>query len=378
MSRYLRPASRLAASARIATVAPRTLPRFTSPASSFALSQRRSFADVKGTKDYTVRDALNEAMAEELEQNEKVFILGEEVAQYNGAYKVTKGLLDRFGDKRVIDTPITESGFCGLAVGAALSGLAPICEFMTFNFAMQAIDQVVNSAAKTLYMSGGIQPCNITFRGPNGFASGVAAQHSQDYSAWYGSIPGLKVVSPWSAEDAKGLLKAAIRDPNPVVFLENELMYGVSFPMSEAAQKDDFVIPFGKAKIERQGKDLTLVSLSRTVGQCMVAAENLKKKYGVEAEVINLRSVKPLDVESIIKSVKKTGHLISVESGFPFAGMGAEILATTMEYGFDYLDAPAQRITGAEVPTPYAQGLEQLSFPTEQLIEDYAAKLLRV
>ncbi|KAI1420477.1 pyruvate dehydrogenase E1 component beta subunit [Xylaria sp. FL1777] len=377
MSRYLRPATRLAASARIATAAPRSLPRLTSSAS-FALSQRRSFADVKGTKDYTVRDALNEAMAEELEQNEKVFILGEEVAQYNGAYKVTKGLLDRFGDKRVIDTPITESGFCGLAVGAALSGLAPICEFMTFNFAMQAIDQVVNSAAKTLYMSGGIQPCNITFRGPNGFASGVAAQHSQDYSAWYGSIPGLKVVSPWSAEDAKGLLKAAIRDPNPVVVLENELMYGVSFPMSAAAQKDDFVIPFGKAKIERQGKDLTLVSLSRTVGQCMVAAEALKKKYGVEVEVINLRSIKPLDVESIIKSVKKTGHLITVESGFPFAGMGAEILATTMEYGFDYLDAPAQRITGAEVPTPYAQGLEQLSFPTEQLIEDYAAKLLRV
>ncbi|KAI0111259.1 pyruvate dehydrogenase E1 component beta subunit [Nemania sp. FL0031] len=376
MSRYLRPAARLAASARIATT-PRTLalPRLTS---SLTVSQRRSFADVKGTKDYTVRDALNEAMAEELEQNEKVFILGEEVAQYNGAYKVTKGLLDRFGDKRVIDTPITESGFCGLAVGAALSGLAPICEFMTFNFAMQAIDQIVNSAAKTLYMSGGIQPCNITFRGPNGFAAGVAAQHSQDYSAWYGSIPGLKVVSPWSAEDAKGLLKAAIRDPNPVVFLENELMYGVSFPMSEAAQKDDFVIPFGKAKIERQGKDLTMVSLSRTVGQCMVAAEALKKKYGVEVEVINLRSIKPLDVESIIKSVKKTHRLISVESGFPFAGMGAEILATTMEYGFDYLDAPAQRITGAEVPTPYAQGLEQLSFPTEQLIEDYAAKLLRV
>ncbi|KAI1111642.1 pyruvate dehydrogenase E1 component beta subunit [Nemania sp. NC0429] len=379
MSRYLRPAARLAASARIATVTPRALPRLTpSLSASFAVSQRRGLADVKGPKEYTVREALNEALAEELEQNEKVFILGEEVAQYNGAYKVTKGLLDRFGEKRVIDTPITESGFCGLAVGAALSGLAPICEFMTFNFAMQAIDQVVNSAAKTLYMSGGIQPCNITFRGPNGFASGVAAQHSQDYSAWYGSIPGLKVVSPWSAEDAKGLLKTAIRDPNPVVFLENELMYGVSFPMSEAAQKDDFVIPFGKAKIERQGKDLTLVSLSRTVGQCMVAAENLKKKYGVEAEVINLRSIKPLDVESIIKSVKKTRHLISVESGFPFAGMGAEILATTMEYGFDYLDAPAQRITGAEVPTPYAQGLEQLSFPTEQLIENYAAKLLRV
>ncbi|KAI0384936.1 pyruvate dehydrogenase e1 component beta subunit-like protein [Hypomontagnella monticulosa] len=375
MSRYLRPAARIAASARTAA-APRALTRF-APAS-FAVSQRRTFADVKGTKEYTVREALNEAMAEELEANEKVFILGEEVAQYNGAYKVTKGLLDRFGDKRVIDTPITESGFCGLAVGAALSGLAPICEFMTFNFAMQAIDQIVNSAAKTLYMSGGIQPCNITFRGPNGFAAGVAAQHSQDYSAWYGSIPGLKVVSPWSAEDAKGLLKAAIRDPNPVVVLENELMYGVSFPMSEAAQKDDFVIPFGKAKIERQGKDLTMVSLSRTVGQCMVAAEALKKKYGVDVEVINLRSVKPLDVETIVQSVKKTHRLVSVESGFPFAGMGSEILAVTMEYAFDYLDAPAQRITGAEVPTPYAQGLEQMSFPTEELIENFTAKVLRV
>ncbi|KAI1391887.1 pyruvate dehydrogenase E1 component beta subunit mitochondrial precursor [Hypoxylon trugodes] len=375
MSRYLRPAARLAASTRT-TIAPRALPQF-APAT-LAVSQRRTFADVKGTKEYTVRDALNEAMAEELEANSKVFILGEEVAQYNGAYKVTKGLLDRFGDKRVIDTPITESGFCGLAVGSALSGLAPICEFMTFNFAMQAIDQIVNSAAKTLYMSGGIQPCNITFRGPNGFAAGVGAQHSQDYSAWYGSIPGLKVVSPWSAEDAKGLLKAAIRDPNPVVVLENELMYGVSFPMSEAAQKDDFVIPFGKAKIERQGKDLTMVSLSRTVGQCMVAAEALKKKYGVDVEVINLRSVKPLDVETIVKSVKKTHRLISVESGFPFAGMGSEILAVTMEYAFDYLDAPAQRITGAEVPTPYAQGLEQMSFPTEGLIENFAAKVLRV
>ncbi|KAI1502022.1 pyruvate dehydrogenase E1 component beta subunit mitochondrial precursor [Biscogniauxia marginata] len=378
MSRYLRPAARLAASARAVASAPRTLPRFSPAAAAFSVSQRRTFADVKGTKDYTVREALNEAMAEELEANEKVFIIGEEVAQYNGAYKVTKGLLDRFGDKRVIDTPITESGFTGLAVGAALSGLAPVVEFMTFNFAMQAIDQIVNSAAKTLYMSGGIQPCNITFRGPNGFAAGVGAQHSQDYSAWYGSIPGLKVVSPWSAEDAKGLLKAAIRDPNPVCVLENELMYGVSFPMSEAAQKDDFVLPFGKAKVERQGKDLTLVSLSRTVGQCMVAAEALQKKYGVEAEVINLRSVKPLDIESIVRSVKKTHRLISVESGFPFAGMGAEILATTMEYAFDYLDAPAQRITGAEVPTPYAQGLEQMSFPTEQLIEDFSAKLLRV
>lgn len=249
---------------------------------------------------------------------------------------------------------------------------------MTFNFAMQAIDQIVNSAAKTLYMSGGIQPCNITFRGPNGFAAGVAAQHSQDYSAWYGSIPGLKVVSPWSAEDAKGLLKAAIRDPNPVVVLENELMYGQSFPMSEAAQKDDFVIPFGKAKIERSGKDITMVSLSRCVGQTLVAAENLKKEYGVEAEVINLRSIKPLDLNTIVESVKKTHRLVVVESGYPAFGVSAEILALTMEYAFDYLDAPAQRITGADVPTPYAQGLEEMSFPTEKLIEDYTAKLLKL
>ncbi|KAL2111968.1 hypothetical protein VUR80DRAFT_8882 [Thermomyces stellatus] len=374
MSRYLRPASRLAAYAR-----PMPMARIQSvPAlASRTALQARTYASA-GTKEYTVRDALNEALAEELEQNPKVFVMGEEVAQYNGAYKVTKGLLDRFGEKRVIDTPITESGFTGLAVGAALSGLHPVCEFMTWNFAMQAIDQIVNSAAKTLYMSGGIQPCNITFRGPNGFAAGVAAQHSQDYAAWYGSIPGLKVVSPWSAEDAKGLLKAAIRDPNPVVVLENELMYGLSFPMSEAAQKDDFVLPIGKAKIERSGKDVTMVSLSRCVGQCMTAAENLKKKYGVEAEVINLRSVKPLDVEAIINSIKKTHRLVAVDSSFPAFGVGSEILALSMEYGFDYLDAPAQRVTGAEVPTPYAQKLEEMSFPTEQLIEDHTAKLLRV
>lgn len=334
-----------------------------------------SAADVK---EYTVRDALNEALAEELEADSKVFILGEEVALYNGAYKVTKGLLDRFGPDRVIDTPITESGFAGLAVGAALAGLKPITEFMTWNFAMQAIDQIINSAAKTHYMSGGIQPCNITFRGPNGFAAGVAAQHSQDYTAWYGSIPGLKVVSPWSSEDAKGLLKAAIRDPNPVVVLENELLYGQSFPMSAAAQKDDFVIPFGKAKIERVGKDITLVSLSRCVGQCLTAAEKLKSEYGVEAEVINLRSIKPMDVEAIVKSVKKTGNLIAVESGFPSFGVSSEILALSMEYMFDYLDSPAQRITGAEVPTPYAQGLEAMSFPDEDLIFRKAAQLLRV
>ncbi|OJD13829.1 hypothetical protein AJ78_05752 [Emergomyces pasteurianus Ep9510] len=373
--RLLRPASRLVSS-RLSSAPLRSAfkPAVFSP----PVSQRRTYATPSGTKEVTVRDALNEALAEELQLNQKVFILGEEVAQYNGAYKVTKGLLDRFGPKRVIDTPITEAGFCGLAVGAALAGLHPVCEFMTFNFAMQAIDQIVNSAAKTHYMSGGIQPCNITFRGPNGFAAGVAAQHSQDYSAWYGSIPGLKVVTPWSAEDAKGLLKAAIRDPNPVVFLENELMYGESFPMSEAAQKDDFVLPIGKAKIERVGKDLTIVSLSRCVGQAMRAAAELKQKYGVEAEVINLRSVKPLDVETIIKSVKKTGHLMAVESGFPMFGVGSEILALSMEYAFDYLQAPAVRVTGAEVPTPYALKLEQMSFPQDDTIVTHAAKLMRV
>ncbi|TKA82059.1 Pyruvate dehydrogenase E1 component subunit beta, mitochondrial [Friedmanniomyces simplex] len=373
--RVLRPAAQLLRSS------PSALPRcsFQKLAAPVTASRwSRSYAAPSGSKEMTVRDALNEAMAEEMEKNSKVFVLGEEVGQYNGAYKVTKGLLDRFGEKRVIDSPITESGFCGLTVGAALAGLHPICEFMTFNFAMQAIDQIINSAAKTHYMSGGIQPCNITFRGPNGFASGVGAQHSQDYSAWYGSIPGLKVVAPYSAEDAKGLLKAAIRDPNPVVVLENELLYGLPFQMSEEAQSDEFVLPFGKAKIERPGKDITMVTLSRCVGQCLVAAEQLKSKYGIEAEVINLRSIKPLDVEAIVKSVKKTGHMMAVESGFPSFGVGAELIALTAEYAFDYLKAPPVRVTGAEVPTPYAQGLEEMSFPSEQLIADYAAKLLRV
>jgi len=249
---------------------------------------------------------------------------------------------------------------------------------MTFNFAMQAIDQIVNSAAKTHYMSGGIQPCNVTFRGPNGFASGVAAQHSQDYSAWYGSIPGLKVVAPWNSEDAKGLLKASIRDPNPIIFLENELLYGEVFPMSEAARKDDFVLPIGKAKIERPGKDLTIVSLSRCVGISLKAAAELKQKYGVDAEVINLRSIKPLDIESIIKSLKKTGRLMAVESGFPMYGVASEILAVAMEYGFDYLTAPAVRVTGADVPTPYALKLEEMSFPQKDTIVGQAAKLLRL
>ncbi|PYI01265.1 pyruvate dehydrogenase E1 component, beta subunit [Aspergillus sclerotiicarbonarius CBS 121057] len=373
--RLFRPAARLLSS-RLSSAPLR--PAFSQTTCAPSILRFRGYATETGTKEVTVRDALNEALAEELEGNQKTFILGEEVAQYNGAYKVTRGLLDRFGPKRVIDTPITEAGFCGLAVGAALAGLHPICEFMTFNFAMQAIDQIINSAAKTHYMSGGIQPCNITFRGPNGFAAGVAAQHSQDYSAWYGSIPGLKVVAPWSAEDAKGLLKAAIRDPNPVVVLENELLYGQAFPMSEAAQKNDFVLPIGKAKIERPGKDLTIVTLSRCVGQSLNAAAELKQKYGVDAEVINLRSVKPLDVETIIQSLKKTGRLMCVESGFPMFGVSSEILALSMEYGFDYLTAPAVRVTGAEVPTPYAAGLEQLSFPQEDTIVSQAAKLLRL
>ncbi|CAG7956620.1 unnamed protein product [Penicillium nalgiovense] len=372
--RLFRPTARLFSS-RLASTALRSNLRQSACAPSIL---RRGYATETGTKEVTVRDALNEALAEELEANQKTFVLGEEVAQYNGAYKVTKGLLDRFGPKRVIDTPITEAGFCGIAVGAALAGLHPICEFMTFNFAMQAIDQIINSAAKTHYMSGGIQPCNITFRGPNGFAAGVAAQHSQDYSAWYGSIPGLKVVSPWSSEDAKGLLKAAIRDPNPVVVLENELMYGQAFPMSEAAQKNDFVVPIGKAKIERPGKDLTIVSVSRCVGQSMTAAAELKQKYGVDAEVINLRSIKPLDVETIIASLKKTGRIMVVESGYPMFGVSSEILALSMEYGFDYLTAPAARVTGAEVPTPYAAGLEAMAFPQEDTIVSQAAKLLRL
>ncbi|GAB1197279.1 thiamine diphosphate-binding protein [Aspergillus pseudonomiae] len=372
--RLFRPAARLLSS-RLS--APRR-PAFPQSACAPFILRSRGYATETGVKEVTVRDALNEALAEELETNPKTFILGEEVAQYNGAYKVTRGLLDRFGPKRVIDTPITEAGFCGLAVGAALAGLHPVCEFMTFNFAMQAIDQIINSAAKTHYMSGGIQPCNVTFRGPNGFAAGVAAQHSQDYSAWYGSIPGLKVVSPWSSEDAKGLLKAAIRDPNPVVVLENELLYGQAFPMSEAAQKDDFVLPIGKAKIERPGKDLTIVSLSRCVGLSLDAAAELKQKYGVDAEVINLRSVKPLDVETIIQSLKKTGRIMCVESGFPMFGVSSEILALAMEYGFDYLTAPAVRVTGAEVPTPYAAGLEQMSFPQVDTILGQATKLLRL
>lgn len=328
-------------------------------------------------KEITVRDALNQALSEELDRDEDVFLMGEEVAQYNGAYKVSRGLLDKFGEKRVIDTPITEMGFTGLAVGAALHGLKPVLEFMTWNFAMQGIDHILNSAAKTLYMSGGKQPCNITFRGPNGAAAGVAAQHSQCYAAWYGSIPGLKVLSPYSAEDYKGLLKAAIRDPNPVVFLENEIAYGETFKVSEEFSSPDFILPIGKAKIEKEGTDLTIVGHSRAFKFAVEAAEILEKDFGIKAEVLNLRSIKPLDVPAIVDSVKKTNHLVTVENGFPGFGVGSEICAQIMESeAFDYLDAPVERVTGCEVPTPYAKELEDFAFPDTEVILRACKKVL--
>ncbi|KAJ3271669.1 pyruvate dehydrogenase E1, beta subunit [Terramyces sp. JEL0728] len=325
----------------------------------------------------TVREALNQAMEEEMRKDDKIFLLGEEVAQYNGAYKVSKGLLEKFGPQRVMDTPITEMGFAGIAVGAALAGLKPICEFMTFNFSMQAIDQIVNSAAKTRYMSGGTVTCPIVFRGPNGAAAGVAAQHSQCFAAWYGSVPGLKVVSPWSAEDAKGLMKAAIRDPNPVVVLENEIMYGKSFNVSSEVLSDEFVIPIGKAKVELEGKDVTIVAHSLAVGQSLEAAEELAKK-GIKAEVINLRSIRPLDIDTIIASVKKTNHLVTVEGGWPHFGVGSEIIAQIMESeAFNYLDAPVLRVTGADIPTPYAANLERFAFPQVTNVVETVEKLLK-
>ncbi|CAG8575832.1 4432_t:CDS:2 [Paraglomus brasilianum] len=343
----------------------------------FSWCHRRWMSTQSDVTQMSVRDALNVAMEEEFVRDERVFLLGEEVGQYNGAYKVSKGLLDKFGPKRVVDTPITEAGFAGLAVGAALSGLRPICEFMTFNFSMQAIDQVINSAAKIHYMSGGTVQCPIVFRGPNGFAAGVAAQHSQDYASWYGSIPGLKVVSPWNSEDAKGLLKASIRDPNPVVFLENELQYGITFPMSPESLSPDFVLPIDKAHILREGKDITIVSYSRTLNFCVEAAEKLESEDGVSVEVINMRSIRPLDLDAIINSVKKTSRLVTVETGFPHFGFGAEISALMMETeAFDYLDAPVERLTGADIPTPYAHNLEELSFPDTNLIVKVARRAL--
>jgi pyruvate dehydrogenase E1 component beta subunit len=311
------------------------------------------------TVSLTVREALRDAMAEEMRSDEDVFLMGEEVGQYQGAYKVSQGLLEEFGEKRVIDTPITESGFTGLGVGAAYTGLKPIIEFMTFNFAMQAIDHIINSAAKTLYMSGGQMGCPIVFRGSNGAASRVGAQHSQCYASWYAHCPGLKVVAPWSAADAKGLLKSAIRDPNPVVFLENELMYGSSFDVPDVP---DFTVPIGKAKVERSGADVTLVTFSMMVGKALEAAETLSSE-GIDAEVINLRTLRPLDTETIVQSVKKTNRLVSVEEGWPVAGMGSEIAAIMMEQAFDHLDAPVVRVHGEDIPMPYAENLEAIALP---------------
>jgi len=319
-----------------------------------------SAAGADGSKEVTIRDALNIALDEELAHDERVFLIGEEVAQYNGAYKVSKGLLDKYGPRRVVDTPITEMGFTGVGVGAAMAGLRPIVEFMTWNFAMQAIDQIINSAAKTHYMSGGTVSSPVVFRGPNGPPTSVGAQHSQCFAAWYSQIPGLKVIAPWSAEDHKGLLKAAVRDGNPIVFLESELLYNLKFPLSAAAQSADFTIPIGKAKVEREGKDVTLISFSRAVGTSLEAAEKLKEE-GIDAEVINLRTIRPLDVETIIKSVKKTNRVVTVEEGWPQSGVGAELTAVIVEHAFDFLDAPVERIAGADVPMPYAKVLEDVA-----------------
>jgi pyruvate dehydrogenase E1 component beta subunit len=308
----------------------------------------------------TMREALRDAMAEEMRRDKDVFVMGEEVAEYQGAYKVTQGLLQEFGDKRVIDTPITEHGFAGLGVGAGLAGLKPIVEFMTFNFAMQAMDQLINSAAKTHYMSGGQMGCQIVFRGPNGAAARVAAQHSQDFTSWYSHIPGLKVIAPYSAADAKGLLKAAIRDPNPIVFLENEILYGHSFPVPKL---DDFVLPIGKAKIARPGRDATIVSFSMGMTYALAAAEELAKE-GIEAEVIDLRTIRPMDTAAIVESVKRTGRCVTVEEGWPQSGVGAEIAAVLMAEAFDWLDAPVLRVTGKDVPMPYAANLEKLALPS--------------
>jgi pyruvate dehydrogenase E1 component beta subunit len=324
------------------------------------------------TAPITVREALRDAMAAEMRADDRVFLLGEEVAQYQGAYKISQGLLEEFGERRVIDTPITEHGFTGMAVGAAMNGLRPIVEFMTFNFAMQAIDQIINSAAKTLYMSGGQMGCPIVFRGPNGAASRVAAQHSQCYASWYAHVPGLKVVAPWSSADSKGLLRAAIRDPNPVVFLENEILYGHTF---DCPTDPDFVLPIGKAKIERAGEHVTIVAFSIMVGVAMKAAEALAEQ-GISAEVINLRSLRPLDTATVVESVKKTSRIVTVEEGWPFAGIGAEVNMQIIEQCFDWLDAPPVRVHGLDVPLPYAANLEKLALPQPEWVVDAVRKIV--
>jgi pyruvate dehydrogenase E1 component beta subunit len=331
-------------------VVPRPQPAAVPVAAEMALGQTRKM---------TVREALRDAMAEEMRRDETVFLLGEEVAEYQGAYKVSQGLLEEFGARRVVDTPITEHGFTGLSVGAAFMRLKPIVEFMTFNFAMQAVDQIINSAAKTLYMSGGQMGSSIVFRGPNGAASRVAAQHSQCYASWYAHCPGLKVVAPYTAADAKGLLKAAIRDPNPVIMLENEILYGATF---EVPEDPDYTVPIGKARIARPGKDVTITAFSIMVRQALAAADLLAQE-GIEAEVIDLRSLRPLDTAAIVQSVQKTNRLVNVEEGWAFAGIGAEIAAQMMEQAFDYLDAPVGRVAGVDVPLPYAANLEKLALP---------------
>ena len=329
-------------------------------------------ADYDGaTVEITVREALRDGMAEEMRRDDKVFLMGEEVGQYQGAYKVSQGLLEEFGEGRVIDTPITEQGFAGMGVGAAYHGLRPIVEFMTFNFAMQAMDQIINSAAKTLYMSGGQMDVPIVFRGPNGAASRVGAQHSQCYASWYGHVPGLKVVAPYSAADAKGLLKSAIRDPNPVLILENEMLYGTTFDVPD---DEDYTVPIGRAKIVRAGDDVTITAFSLMVGRALEAAEMLAAE-GIEAEVIDLRSIRPLDTATVVESVKRTNRIVSVEEGWPFAGIGAEIGMRMMEDAFDYLDAPVVRVTGEDVPMPYAANLEKLALPQAEKIAAAAKRV---
>ncbi|MFE8872850.1 pyruvate dehydrogenase complex E1 component subunit beta [Acetobacter persici] len=324
------------------------------------------------TAEITVREALHDAMQAELRRDPDVFLIGEEVAEYQGAYKISQGLLAEFGDKRVIDMPITEHGFTGMAVGAALTGLKPIVEFMTMNFSMQAIDHIINSAAKTLYMSGGQMGCPIVFRGPNGAAARVGAQHSQCYGSWYAHVPGLKVVAPWSSADAKGLLRAAIRDPNPVVVLENEILYGRKFP---CPVDEDFILPIGKAKVEREGRDVTIVTFSIMVTTALEAAEALAQQ-GIEAEVINLRSLRPLDTATIVESVKKTSRLVTLEEGWPFAGIGAEVAMQVIEHAFDWLDAPPVRVAGADVPMPFAANLEKLALPQPEHVVDAVRRLI--
>ena len=347
------------------TVEPKSRPATTE------LVMETEWTDATKVKQQTVREALRDAMAEELRRDENVFLMGEEVAEYQGAYKVSQGLLEEFGSKRIIDTPITEHGFAGIATGASFAGLRPIVEFMTFNFAMQAIDQIINSAAKTLYMSGGQMGAPMVFRGPNGAAARVGAQHSQDYTSWYAHIPGLKVAAPYSASDAKGLLKSAIRDNNPVIFLENEILYGRSFDVPDV---EDYIVPFGKARIWRKGEDITIVSFGIGMQYALKAAENLAAD-GIEAEVIDLRTIRPIDYETLIQSVSKTNRCITVEEGFPIASIGNHLSAYIMEHAFDYLDAPVINCSGKDVPMPYAANLEKLALVTTEEVVNAAKKV---